>query len=344
MHNYGNSIPSEEFGKAKTVAHYNLYETLGLNRNDSTANLRSALESRLADGKFDNPGGEEEVKLAINVLGDDQKRGLYDSRLNDPNADDVDVSALRQLSELNLGGANPAAGAAAGGAAGAAGGAAAASAAQPEGPGRGAAARENLDKGLASAKQGFANAREGATKQAHELGAEYKKSSKKAIIVTAVAAGVAGLIIGGLLGGLLGGGGGGGTGLKKEGAAKDVAQAYIDADSKRAVEDWVSENASREYRDYLDELAEETPEDYLDARDLKVGDTASEWAAMSSRITGNRESFAELAESEKLEDVGVVQILNGNDDLVGFVSMSLIDGKWEVTGVYTASERESLLN
>lgn len=336
------------------MAHYNLYETLGLDRNDSSANLRSALESRLAGGKFDNPGGEEEVKLAINVLGDEQKRGLYDSRLDNPSADDVDVAALRQLSELNLGGANPSAGAgtsavggpagvgAAGvGAAGVAG--AAAGAGQDQQPDQGAAIRDKFDNGLASAKQGFASAREGATKQAHDLGAEYKKSSKKAITVTAIAAAVGGLIVGGLLGGLLGGGGG--ATLKDEGGAKDIAQAYIDADSKRAVEDWVAEHVERDSREYFEEnIATELPEDLLDARDLKVGETASSMRQDSMIYKGERESYEELAEAEKLEDEGLVAILDGNDELVGYISMRLIDGEWEVTWIDIAVETESLLD
>ena len=333
------------------MAHYNLYETLGLDRNDSSANLRSALESRLEGGKFDNPGGEEEVKLAINVLGDEQKRGLYDSRLDDPSADDVDVAALRQLSELNLGGANPSAGAgtsavggpaglgaAGAGAAGVAG--AAAGAGQDQQPDQGAAIRDKFDNGLASAKQGFASAREGATKQAHELGAEYKKSSKKAITVTAIAAAVGGLIVGGLLGGLLGGGGG--ATLKDEGGAKDVAQAYIDADSKRAVEDWVDEYVSRDNREYFADP--ELPEDEFDARDLKVGETASSMHFESTMMKGERESYKELAEAEKLEDQGRVAILDGNDELVGYISMRLIDGEWEVTYIDTAAEVEFLVN
>ncbi len=86
------------------MAHYNLYDTLGLDRSASTSDLRGELDSRLATGPFDNPGGEEEVKLASNILGDERKREVYDKRLGELDAEPITVPALRQLAEMNLDG------------------------------------------------------------------------------------------------------------------------------------------------------------------------------------------------------------------------------------------------
>lgn len=317
------------------MAHYNLYETLGLDRNDSSVNLRSVLESRLAGGIFDNPGGEEEIKLAINVLGDEQKRALYDSRLNDSTADDIDVAALRQLGELNLGGANPSASSDVGSAGIEAG----VDQGREHGTNQGAAVRQKLDSGFTSAKQGFASAREGAAKQAHELGAEYRQSSKKAIAVTAIVAAAGGLIVGSFLGG------GDGSTLKKEGRAKAVVQEYIEADSIRAVEDWANEYVARDRRDMFESLnGYAVAEDAFDARDLKVGETASTMRYQSMIVKGVRQSFDELAEADKLEDQGVVSILDGNDEVVGFINMKLIDGNWEVYELGSAPEADSLID
>ncbi|AKE39930.1 Hypothetical protein NG00_01788 [Corynebacterium camporealensis] len=150
------------------MAHYNLYDTLGLDRSASTSDLRGELDSRLATGPFDNPGGEEEVKLASNILGDERKREVYDKRLGELDAEPITVPALRQLAEMNLGGT-------------------------------GAAPQAHSGNGFDSAKQSFATAREDATSKAHALGEDYKNTSTQVIVVTAVAAGLVGIILGGIL-------------------------------------------------------------------------------------------------------------------------------------------------
>lgn len=83
--------------------HYDLYSSLGLSPSTPTSEIRQELHRRLANGApLENLGGEEEVTVALAILGDPQKRYLYDSMLNDPTAPEITVDAIRELAELEL--------------------------------------------------------------------------------------------------------------------------------------------------------------------------------------------------------------------------------------------------
>lgn len=91
------------------MAHYDLYETIGLDRTHDSAALASELDQRINSGVATNPGGVEELRIARDILGDPQRRGLYDQKLSDPNAPEINIAALRDLAAANFGPA-PAAG------------------------------------------------------------------------------------------------------------------------------------------------------------------------------------------------------------------------------------------
>ena len=84
------------------MAHYNLYESLGIDRNTSTQGIAEDIDKRLSTGNASNPGGEDELQVARKVIADPTKRGMYDARLDDPNAPEIDIAALRDLSELQV--------------------------------------------------------------------------------------------------------------------------------------------------------------------------------------------------------------------------------------------------
>lgn len=84
------------------MAHYNLYESLGIDRNTSTQDIAEDIDKRLSTGNTSNPGGEDELQVARQVIADPTKRGMYDARLDDPSAPEIDIAALRDLSELQV--------------------------------------------------------------------------------------------------------------------------------------------------------------------------------------------------------------------------------------------------
>lgn len=90
------------------MAHYDLYSSLGLDKSSSSESLAAELDRRLGEGTHTNPGGEEELKVARAILGDEQKRSMYNSRLDDPQAQEITISSLRDLAQMNFSGATPA--------------------------------------------------------------------------------------------------------------------------------------------------------------------------------------------------------------------------------------------
>ncbi|SCX22121.1 hypothetical protein [Corynebacterium jeikeium] len=84
------------------MAHYNLYESLGIDRSASTQDIAENIDKRLSTGNTSNPGGEDELQVARQIIADPTKRGMYDARLDDPNAPEIDIAALRDLAELQV--------------------------------------------------------------------------------------------------------------------------------------------------------------------------------------------------------------------------------------------------
>lgn len=84
------------------MSHYNLYNSLGLNRSQSAESIDYEIEQRINSGFTYNPGGVDELQVARQILGDPTRRAMYDSRLDDPLAPEITVDALRQLAALNV--------------------------------------------------------------------------------------------------------------------------------------------------------------------------------------------------------------------------------------------------
>lgn len=81
--------------------HYNLYESLGLSREMGSEEIAAELDSRLAahlrNGGAKNDPEYDEAATARAILGDSAKRGLYDARLDDPEAEALTITTLREL-------------------------------------------------------------------------------------------------------------------------------------------------------------------------------------------------------------------------------------------------------
>ena len=224
------------------MAHYDLYQALNLDRSKTPEEISAELSNRLENNELDNIGGREEVEIARAILGDPQKRTAYDSRLDDPNAPEVDVNALRQLAaaDFSAGTApagDPAAGAAPAGAAGAAGMAGAAGAQhspEKQGPSLG----ERFKEAGAKTQQQVAPAMEKTKK-------EFGRSSKMAILITAIATAVVMLLLFTLFNLFTGN-----SGPSDVGHSKKVTQ-LIELRDKDKTEKWIQDNVQFDFQDNL---------------------------------------------------------------------------------------------
>lgn len=85
------------------MAHFDLYQSLGLSRQISSADLTAEIDARLATTPTADAGMRDQLSTARAVLGDDSRRSLYDQRLDDPSAPEIDVASLRELAALDIG-------------------------------------------------------------------------------------------------------------------------------------------------------------------------------------------------------------------------------------------------
>ncbi|MBC3185821.1 hypothetical protein H7347_04405 [Corynebacterium sp. zg-331] len=81
--------------------HYNLYDSLGLRRDASSADIAAELDARLAahlehGGERNDPDYDEAATARI-ILGDEATRRIYDARLGDPHGEPLTITSLRQL-------------------------------------------------------------------------------------------------------------------------------------------------------------------------------------------------------------------------------------------------------
>lgn len=209
--------------KGRPMTHYNLYDSLALDINASSDDIVSILEKRMQEGNLENLGGLEEVKLAKEILGDPDKRAKYDARLQDLTAPHITVDTIREL--------------------------AATANAQGSGAPRPAGLNSPISsEKLSAVKNSFNSAAAGASDRARGVQAEYKKSSRTAIAITAVGAFVAGGIIVGVVGAMLGSGSTSSgsadyRGADYEGAMK-FANSFLELREEEETRDWIINNTN----------------------------------------------------------------------------------------------------
>lgn len=84
------------------MAHYDLYASLGVSRGNSCEQLSQEITRRLQTGQTTNPGGPDELRVALAVLGSPGRRAQYDAVLDNPNAAQLtpaDITALANMPE-----------------------------------------------------------------------------------------------------------------------------------------------------------------------------------------------------------------------------------------------------
>lgn len=199
------------------MAHYDLYQTLGLDRAASTQDLDRQLNDRISAAGGD-PAALDELSTARAVLGNDTRRSMYDQRLDDPNAPEIDVASLKDLASLNVTGT--------GGTEGAAG------AAAPQGGFQqqaGQFARQAGDRAGAAGR---------------EVKDSFRQSNLLAIIITAVVTAVVVLAGGWGIGRLVGGGD-----TQDFSAAESVVDDMLEQNNADDLRDWLQNHTLPDDRD-----------------------------------------------------------------------------------------------
>lgn len=296
------------------MAHYDLYNSIGLDRSKDPATLAAELDERINSGVATNPGGMEELKIARGILGDGQRRTLYDQKLADTNAPDINIAALRDLANANFGGAQQAApGAAAApqmGFAGAQGGE------QTVETEKGPSA---LDRG----RESFNKAKENFTPAMEKTRAEYARSSKGIIAATAVATALVMLLIWGLVSAF-----GGDSGERK---AKGITNEFLQLRTNEETERWLIDNAASDYRgDLIDELevgdGYTGVDNYFGASDPKAGEVMNfkNFAKVVNRY--DEDMYYRVLNNEGFDDLYFVKVNNSNGSDAGGVVLVTIEG------------------
>ena len=221
------------------MAHYDLYSSLGLDRAMDSSAILTEIEHRISSGITTNPGGMEELDIAKRILGNPTKRGMYDAKLADLQAADVNIVALRELANADFGeAAAPTAAAAAPGATGAA--ASSGAHAQPAGS-TSVKAREKFTQYSQQAQQKLSPVLSSAK-------TEVARSSKPVIIGTALVTLAAVLLVLGIYA----------LATRDWDAAKvkKSANQFLSLVDERETMDWLRDNADVESLDSIESTLE----------------------------------------------------------------------------------------
>ncbi|MDK6259432.1 J domain-containing protein [Corynebacterium frankenforstense] len=82
------------------MAHYDLYAVLGVSRGSSCDELAAEITRRLQTGRATNPGGADELRVALAVLGSPGRRARYDAVLDDPDAAPLTRRDINELASM----------------------------------------------------------------------------------------------------------------------------------------------------------------------------------------------------------------------------------------------------
>lgn len=84
------------------MSHYDLYASLGLPTTADSASLAAELDRRMSSADRFTGAQYEELRCARLILGDPQRRSIYDVQRQNPAAREITFAALQELAELPL--------------------------------------------------------------------------------------------------------------------------------------------------------------------------------------------------------------------------------------------------
>lgn len=297
------------------MAHYDLYRSLGLDRQASTADLARDLDDRLsavdsgsADSadSADNAGAVEELSTARAILGDETRRGLYDQRLNDPSAPEIDIDSLRELAVLDTGGSA---------------------------------------KGQQFQQQAgqFAKTAGAKTSAAsHQVKDSFKQSKGLAIGVTAVVTAAVVLLGGWGIGKLVGG-----DDTPDYSDAQDTVNTFLEKNSEDDLRDWLQDNTVHQTRDdvmYTMGVDGDSSDDFngmdsfFDANSVEAG-TGVSLEQQAFFFGGDMDETYDEFEDEgfsrkEVDSMTVIGVKDSSDNYKGQVSLIKSDDDYKIMEVF----------
>ncbi|MGY6462350.1 hypothetical protein ACXIUA_00190 [Corynebacterium sp. UMB8791] len=294
------------------MAHYDLYQSIGLDRSHDCAAIAQEIDGRLASGITTNPGGVEELHIARAILGDPQRRGIYDQKMADPTAPDINIAALRDLANLQFGGA-PQPG----------------QAAAPQQPHMNLA-MPSMGKGKEAFAQYSKQAQERLTPAVETAKSEIARSSKGVIAATAAITALVMLLIGAAI--VF-------ANTDRDAAkAKDLVNEFLDLRTNDEAERWLIENALAKERQAIMQDLEINEgfsgvDTYFKVTDPKAGDAVNMGEFLSFVPETEIDEFEEELEINNADDLYVVLVkTKDSETAAGSVWVLFEDGKPKLAG------------
>ncbi|WP_459610930.1 hypothetical protein [Corynebacterium urogenitale] len=375
------------------MAHYNLYDTLRVDRDADSQSLAREIDERIERQDFSNPGGLDELQIARQILGDSGKKAEYDSRIADESGEEVNIAALRQIAagESNQQSQFPNPPGAGQQEAYPQGGQPGYQQPQYSGPqdfsqapqGQYGQQPQQFQQGYQpqgqfdsnqqgyaqqpqqfqqgqfagqpgqpqqqqgpGAKEKFAAATAGLKKTTGEktakLRGEFKKSSKSAIIATAVFTLAACLLVWGVVAGI-------GHFTSGERKAENVAKELLKTENQGEMKDWVRkyslDSTKEDNLNLIDNRDVSTPSDLFDTGAPGVQRVDNSSAFMGAVLAGESRSdldeeerqFFEAAEEGNLYFVSISSN-DGEGEVVGGMMLGIVDGDAKLIAVGEASD------
>ena len=294
------------------MAHYDIYQSLGLERFASSTDLAQQIDDRLAAVGPGDAGAREELTVARSILGDETRRGLYDQRLDDPSAAEIDIDSLRELASLNLGGQAGGSGA-------------------PTGSGKGQQFQQQAGQFARTAWAKTAEA-------SHQVQDSFKQSKGLAIIVTAVVTAVVVGVAGWALGLF---------GQTEDKAAKGLVNEMLDKNHSDDLRSWIQDNSTHQDRDEVMSSLKLSGDDSFNGMDalfggsdLSAGTRVLDAEQLKMSLGSSSKDFYEGAEDEgytreEIDSIIFIAVIDKNDKPRGAVGMLERDGDFQIIAVET---------
>lgn len=81
------------------MAHYNIYEDLGIDRSLESSGIVSLIDERLASTPHGNSADYDRLITSRRLFEDDSRRSAYDKALDDPNHPDITIGTFRSFAD-----------------------------------------------------------------------------------------------------------------------------------------------------------------------------------------------------------------------------------------------------
>lgn len=81
------------------MAHYNVYEDLGIDRSLNSSRIVSLIDERLDSAPREDSAEHDRLSTSRRLFEDDARRAAYDKALDDPSQPDITISKFRALAD-----------------------------------------------------------------------------------------------------------------------------------------------------------------------------------------------------------------------------------------------------